>query len=684
MEYLNSSQISEQMTLYENKIKSWKDKIRAELKIRQNLKEKLSEAKKREATQILMLERLDEYEEIVTKQLELAEKMEDSESVKQLAVIEKYEGMLREQQQVWAQYEEEYEQLPLAQERQKAELRLLKVSIQNDLVIYKLNEINKMIKLEEKVNRRQEQLKIIELAKLYLDHKKKERYCSELISTIQHLKLEEENLKQQVKDAERQAEETERLNPTTSKSIKSQQLPKVDLSCFIIRRDNNNYNNYDTVSINSYILEQEYMNVEEPASQSSQPEQQFQHKKFVGESQESNFESMDLDRATKRPDGQQNTSAGGGTINDSRMDVDETETDNQAADKSKQPRLNHVASVKNFERHGESNSYIHCKKSSQESQPETHANEKRETPQKRVNQRKSSQEEAPNSRGFVRVPEERINYSSPYHPVQERPVPSPAKLQKQSFESPQQQHQRESFSRTDARAIFNSKDLARLPQASPGANRPQMFKLNDSLPHQNQTPNVQAAPVAQSSRESSQNTSALLDAQMPRRPSPIPQQSFVFMDNQQQQQHQQQQMTSNINSPSIVTNSMLNMTMNSCDVNMYADNISAILGSEITEPGGSFELVRRLYGDSDLNSEVSDLEYDKMMEKLFSPIPSKAKNQPEQQQQQQQQHRPGHAMSQASRISLNSNVPISESQEQEKSFALTGFKKSTKTAKSLF
>lgn len=49
--------------------------------------------------------RLDEYQKMISKQLEYARKMEDPESTKQLAVINKYESMLREQQEVWTQYE---------------------------------------------------------------------------------------------------------------------------------------------------------------------------------------------------------------------------------------------------------------------------------------------------------------------------------------------------------------------------------------------------------------------------------------------------------------------------------------------------------------------------------------------------------------------------------------------------
>lgn len=42
--------------------------------------------------------------------------------------------------------------------------------------------------------------------------------------------------------------------------------------------------------------------------------------------------------------------------------------------------------------------------------------------------------------------------------------------------------------------------------------------------------------------------------------------------------------------PEIASTSMM-----STDMNFFQDNISAILGSEITEPGGSFELKKRLY-----------------------------------------------------------------------------------------
>lgn len=89
--------------------------------------------------------------------------------------------------------------MPLAQERRKAEVRLLKVSIQNNLINFKLNEIDEIIKAKKKVQKKLEQHKIIEFAKLYLEYKKKENKCLDLKTKIKHLRVEEQHLKKQVR-----------------------------------------------------------------------------------------------------------------------------------------------------------------------------------------------------------------------------------------------------------------------------------------------------------------------------------------------------------------------------------------------------------------------------------------------------------------------------------------------------
>ena len=48
--------------------------------------------------------RFDEYESVVRKELELAEKMQDDDSMKQKVLIEQYENMLKEQEEVWSKY----------------------------------------------------------------------------------------------------------------------------------------------------------------------------------------------------------------------------------------------------------------------------------------------------------------------------------------------------------------------------------------------------------------------------------------------------------------------------------------------------------------------------------------------------------------------------------------------------
>lgn len=159
--------------------------------------------------------------------------------------------------------------MPLAKERRASELLLLKVTIQNKLICYKIEETKRILKIKAQISRRFAHLKIIEFAKLYVEHKRKEICCSKLANKVKSLKFKEKELRSevfflniftytrlfifylglkiyqrtrkifvQVERMEKQAVESKRRESVITKSsMVSQQLPKVDLSAYIIFRD---------------------------------------------------------------------------------------------------------------------------------------------------------------------------------------------------------------------------------------------------------------------------------------------------------------------------------------------------------------------------------------------------------------------------------------------------------------
>jgi hypothetical protein len=78
-------------------------------------------------------------------------------------------------------------------------LRLLKITIQNKLVYFKINEIQYNIRLKEKIDKRIEQIKLIKLAKLYVEHKIREKRCSELMENLNKLRTKERELRLEVR-----------------------------------------------------------------------------------------------------------------------------------------------------------------------------------------------------------------------------------------------------------------------------------------------------------------------------------------------------------------------------------------------------------------------------------------------------------------------------------------------------
>ena len=88
--------------------------------------------------------------------------------------------------------------MPLAQERQEAKVKLLKVTIQYKVALYRLEEKKRIIKQMEWINKRREQLKIIEFAKLYVEYKKRKQRCFDMLKKAKDLKRKENELREEV------------------------------------------------------------------------------------------------------------------------------------------------------------------------------------------------------------------------------------------------------------------------------------------------------------------------------------------------------------------------------------------------------------------------------------------------------------------------------------------------------
>lgn len=87
----------------------------------------------------------------------------------------------------------------MAQEKRKLENSLKKKQIEIQVIQYKINDAKKNMRLLEKINKRQEQLEIIELARTYVEYKKKEKRFEELYKKEESLKNKKKELQTSVR-----------------------------------------------------------------------------------------------------------------------------------------------------------------------------------------------------------------------------------------------------------------------------------------------------------------------------------------------------------------------------------------------------------------------------------------------------------------------------------------------------
>ncbi|XP_011502901.1 PREDICTED: putative uncharacterized protein DDB_G0271606 [Ceratosolen solmsi marchali] len=647
MEGLHDEQIIEQITIYENKIKIIKEKIRSELRTRRDLKTKLDEAIKREATHIVTLERLDEYEKIVNIKLESAKKMEDSESIKQLAIIGKYETMLQEQQKVWAKYQKEYEQLPLAKEKQKAEFRLLKMTIQNKIVYFKINEIHRNIRIKENIDKRIEQVKIIELAKLFIEHKIREKRCCESMEKLNKLKIKERELRLEVNYLELQPKEIENLNLTVKQtSIKPQQLPQVDLSRFIIHR-NTNYDNMDSFSVNSYMLEQEYMTNDE------------QLKQFANSPDESRCNDTQPKDTVNQYQSHKDEVSTSFSLMDERQHVESSKVNNLTDRPIPSPaKIAKCLPEEKMEQHQQQkqepqNQKFHQQQQLSKRQYQNQLYEQQNQKQHLQNNQQYQSQQYLQHQEQQEQHQQQQQQHQQHYPQYNKRQEQQQYLQKNQHQEQQVQHhrhyqQQQFLPKPNLETSDFIRDLTLLPLA----NKPQIKKCEvvnyPNLQMQFQMKEMQGHVQMKAAipMETSQ-TSMTLGTQQPSVG------DFPLGD----------QSITNSTPMNIPTTSIISTTLHSVDLSI--DNISAILGSEITEPGGSFELARRLYADSDLNSEEGDFNYEKMMENFCSPIQTKSKV--------QKQSSP--FVSDQQRNSNNDTSQVILQKQNERNFVFGQFKK---------
>ncbi|XP_014222261.1 putative uncharacterized protein DDB_G0294196 [Trichogramma pretiosum] len=770
---VDDDKITEQITVYENKIKEVKDKIRDELQTRRDLKNKISEAKKNEATQVMILERLDEYESIVSRELELAERKEDSESMITLAMIKQYDDMLQEHLKVWAKYEEEYEAIPLAMERRKAESRLLRVTIQVKLAAYRINEAQRSMRLKKQIAKKREQLKIIEFARLYLEHNKREKNCHQLIGRIKAMKSKAQELRHKVENAEKQNYRLARFNARS----KTQQMPKVDLSHFLINKKLSQ-DNADTASVYSMALEQEYLDSDDRSKKKSEPIPPNIESLRINIDEDYNID-MDIDTTEFEGLNKQYPQSNKPNESQKTNNSDKYKKQGRSVNRNDTAPSKMPSEVDRASQPKESNDRRNNERSNNESQKVMNSNKLKK---KFVEEHKQSENVSPNAR---KTPYKRENQQAPPTTLkdttgkdyQQRPVPTPAKMQcftrdnsaniqshpvqdaqlekprrssqeqprrssqeqprrssqEQQFQSQQslsssqemqrhssqemqhsnssqelmmQQHQQQQQYQPDDQNVFDPRDLSKLPQSNaPRIKSVQNVNFVVKTPKNHYSLAQQEVPVnsqhmQQQQQQQHNQHQQQQKQQLQQRRQETPMMSSMHessrnngsaMPSMQESSHNidstasnyPMQMPQNLNvtpvsGMNVDPAGMMSTSMLSSEMNISVDNISAILGSEITEPGGSAELARRLYEDSDMASEDGDFDYEKMLNKFCSPVAA-SKNRS-----QEQNTTESLPINTQIRPDPSNNEPKSNSQEPPGGFMFGAFAKKSTTMNRFF
>ncbi|XP_017760958.1 PREDICTED: golgin subfamily A member 6-like protein 22 [Eufriesea mexicana] len=254
------------LSVLEKEIKELKGKVQLQLQTRRQLKEGTKNAQ--ENIQILnaVLNKENKCLNEISNNIELVKlNLDNDYKVMKQQECELYENIYKEYETLWQSYHAKYEEFPLARDRKEAKIKLEKIRVDEMILEYKVNDMERISRQQEWITWLRMRAKIIELARAILNYMKQEEKLKDLNRNIEDRKQELNVVETELATRLKRQEEEKR-----DRALKLLEMPppKINFSHmrtiyghkpkigFLDGWERNYENSIDTLSVDTLMLEE--------------------------------------------------------------------------------------------------------------------------------------------------------------------------------------------------------------------------------------------------------------------------------------------------------------------------------------------------------------------------------------------------------------------------------------------
>ncbi|XP_076168030.1 uncharacterized protein LOC143147054 isoform X2 [Ptiloglossa arizonensis] len=271
-----------------SEINDLKVKVHTQLKTRKELKERVKNSQENVSILTYTLNKQVKHVAEISDTVELTKSNLDSDHKIMMFESERRENILKKYENTWQTYQAKYEDFPLANTRKEAKMKLEKLRVEEMVIQYKINEIKKASRQRERITWLRLRERIVEFARDILNNRALDQKLINLNKGIVDLK-EQLTAMDNERAAQLQIQEEEKR----ARALKMLEMPppKVNLNHmrkiygsglktnFVDGWKSNFENSFDSMSIDTLMLEEMCLADENPQQSNSQNSNQIRTNK---------------------------------------------------------------------------------------------------------------------------------------------------------------------------------------------------------------------------------------------------------------------------------------------------------------------------------------------------------------------------------------------------------------------
>ncbi|XP_076375074.1 uncharacterized protein LOC117229800 isoform X2 [Megalopta genalis] len=249
------------LLLLDAEVKKAQAKAQSEWQLRREMQEKIRVTKENIMVLSMSLNKQDKYNDELFTKMELTRLNLDDEYKVRRSESQAHENIVREYDDTYRDYRARYEQFPLAKARKIAEMKLKKLEVEQMVVEYKIEELERLSRQKDEIAWQRLRGKIVDFASDMLNDAALDRKRQELIRSIEdrekEVKAAEEEMavQKQIQEEKKRIRELEMLKMPPPKINLPLYMRSCYRSCSREPWKLNSEDSLDSISVNTLLEE---------------------------------------------------------------------------------------------------------------------------------------------------------------------------------------------------------------------------------------------------------------------------------------------------------------------------------------------------------------------------------------------------------------------------------------------